>query len=95
MEMECPHSTIHRIAPAKWLIVSGNDGSNCGINDLRVLVTDADLHSPIYDSWELCVCRDMCHIPGNEDAPGKIKRFHATLAAESTIFWLPFLLVPK
>ena len=30
----------------------------------------------------------MGHNPGNEDAPGKIMRFHDTLAAESTGLWL-------
>ena len=35
---------------------------------------------------------EMAHNPVNEGAPGKVTIFHATLAAESTTLWLPFLL---
>ena len=34
---------------------------------------------------------EMAHNPGNEGAPGKVTRFHATLAAVPTKLWLPFL----
>ena len=56
-----------------------------------MLATDDDLYLLIYDCWKLCIA--MSPIPGNEEIPGKVTRFHATLAAESTIFWLPFVFV--
>ena len=37
---------------------------------------------------------EKVQMPQNEDAPEKITRFHATLAAESTRLWLSFLLLP-
>ena len=55
--------------------------------------TDTGLYSLIYEYWELCSGIKMAHIPGNQDAPGMIARFHATLAAESTRLLLPFVLV--
>ena len=64
MEIESPHLTIHRKAPVKGLIENG--GFPCGIDDLRVVATDAGLHSLIYDCWELCT--EMSPIPGNQDA---------------------------
>ena len=84
MEMECPHLRVHRGAPVKGLIEPGNDGLPCGIDELRVLSTDDDLHSLIYDCWEL----RTPHTPGNEDALGKITSYHATLAAVSMRLWL-------
>ena len=78
MKVECPPLRVHRKAPAKGLIGHGNGGFPCGINDPRVLSTDDDMHSLIYDCWELCI--EMSPIPGNEGAPGKVTRFHATLA---------------
>ena len=92
MEMECLPLIVHRKAPIKGLIGPGNGGFPCGIDDPRVLVTDAGLHSLIYDCWELCI--EMPPIPGNEKTPGKVTRFHAKLAAESAILWLPFVFVP-
>ena len=66
-----------------------------GINHLRVLATHAGLHSLIYERWELRQSGlKMGHNPGNEDAPGKVTRFHDTPAAKSSRLWLPFVLVP-
>ena len=93
MEMECSHLTVHRKAPVKGLIGPGNGGFPCGIDDPWVLATDADLHSLIYDCWELCI--EMSPLPGNEEAPGKVTRFYATLAAEWPILWLSFVFVPN
>ena len=45
MEMECPHLKVHRKAPIKGFIGPGNGGFPCGIHALRVLATDAGLHS--------------------------------------------------
>ena len=67
----------------------GNGGFPRGIDDLRVVATDAGLPSLIYDCWELCI--EMSPIPGNEDAPGKVMKFHVTLAVESAILWLLFV----
>ena len=49
MEMERLHLTIHRKAPMKGLIGPGNGGFQCGSDDLRVLATDAGLHSLTYE----------------------------------------------
>ena len=64
--MECPHLRGYRKVPAKGLIRPGNDGFPCGIDDPRVLSADDDLHSLIYDRWELCI--EMSPIPGKEEA---------------------------
>ena len=92
MEMECSPLTVHRKAPVRGLIGPGNGGFPCGIDNPRALATDADLHSLIYDCWEMCI--EISPILGNEEAPGKVRRFHATLAAESAILWFPFVFVP-
>ena len=53
------------------------------------------MHVCIPSSVSAGICAgglEMAHAPGNEDALGKITRFHATLAAESTRVWPPFAL---
>ena len=81
--MECRPLTVHRKPPVRELIGPGNGGFSCGIDDPPVLATDADQYSLIYDCWEPRI--EMSPIPGNEEAPEKVTRFHATLAAESPI----------
>ena len=83
MEIECPLLRVHRKAPVTGLIPPGSGRFPCGIDDPRALLTDDDLHSLINDCWELCI--EMFPIAGNEKAPGKATRSHATLAGESEI----------
>ena len=88
MEMECPPLRVHRKAPVKGLIGPGSGGLPCGIDDPRVLATNDDLHLLIYDCWDLCI--KMSPILGNEEALGKVTRFHVTLTTESALFTICF-----
>ena len=85
--------TDHRKTPVKGLIGPGSGEFPCGIDDPRVLSTDTDLHSLIYDFWELRI--EMSPTPGNGEVSGKGNEFHATRAAESATLCLPFVFVPN
>ena len=92
MEMDCPPLEFigkRRPGDLSDLAMADSLAASC-IDDPRVLSTDDDLHSLIYDCWELRI--EMSPNPGNEEASGKIIRFHGTLVGESAILWLPFVL---